>query len=77
MQSGCIGLHAVEEEQPVYVMTIGESSENIDDERRRIGGCSTISRRDQHVLSMTTGIYKDDLTGTPLDTKLVRAAILK
>ena len=77
MQSGCIGLHAVEEEQPVFVMTIGETSEAIDDSRKRHGGCSTVTRNDQHVLSMTTGIYKDDLTGTPLDTKLVRAAIQK
>ena len=69
-------MHVFEEESidvPVLSMMSGDYG---DERRRKIGGCSSISRLDKEVLSMVKP-YTDDLTGTPLDSVLVEAAIVK
>ena len=48
-------------------------------ERHEIGGCSSVTRGERSVLNVggQERCYTDDFTGTPLDGKLVRAAIQK
>ena len=77
LKTGCIGLHMIEEQPPQYVMGIEESRSG-DEQRSRIGGCTSITRGDGQVLSMAGAKpYIDDLAGIVLDSQLVQIAIKK
>ena len=64
-----MGLHCVDDDrkQKAYQVT---------DKGRCIGGCSVVTGCDDEIMAISSG-YVDDLTGTQLDTELVKAAIAK
>ena len=67
IQDGAVGLHCVDDDrkQEAYQVT---------DKGRYIGGCSVVTGCDDEIMAISSG-YVDDLTGTQLDTELVKAAI--
>ena len=74
---GSIGLHMVEEVEDIPLMVL---SMRMSDDVRAIGGCSSVTRGERHILSIGAAggkKYIDDLTGIELDGNLVRAAIEK
>ena len=60
----------VEEQTPLVHMLM------VSDEMNNLGGCSAVTRGHSEIMMMGK-VYRDDLTGIELDSKLVQAAIKK